>query len=64
MKLVFHTWQKAGKDILKDNPELSYGSFHSGSIFDCEVNLTTREKSELRDALGAGFTPVFQVIAE
>jgi len=64
MKLVFETWQQEGQDIYSDFPELSMGPFHAGSVFDCEINLSSREKKELKEAIKKGFTPVFQVISD
>lgn len=65
IKLVFDDWQKFdGKQVTsvyQTNQELSYGNFHSGTVFEAEIHLAPDEKEELEDALNKKFMPIFRV---
>ena len=64
IRLVFDDWRKNGKSIYEteEGIELILGDFHSGSIFDGEINLDEGDSKELQKALDSGFTPVFYVL--
>ena len=59
--LVFYDWRgslgKSGNDA--DFHRLSTGSLHSGTTFQAEITLDEDIADELREALDAGYQPVF-----
>ncbi len=67
VKLVFFDWHNRMGESIYHTPigvELSLGSFHSGTIFDAEIQLNGDEHQDLTDALNEGFIPVFYVIRD
>ena len=60
-KLIFKDWEKNGRSVYLSVPELSLGSFHSGTTFDIDINLTEENAEELRQAIKDGYVPVFEL---
>ena len=44
--------------------ELSMGDFHSGTVFEGEIELDPANAKELETAISKGYSPVFRLIAE
>ena len=62
IKLVFQDWQELGQPIDPEREhELSKGDFHAGSTFDGNIQLDAQQEEELREAIMAGYQPVFWV---
>jgi len=68
IKLVFDDWRKNGESVYQTEKgiDLSYGAaqFHSGTMFNAEIDLTEGDSKELQRALKQGYEPVFYVIEE
>ena len=66
IELVFDEWRDKGESIYdrEEAVRLSEGDFHSGSMFDAEIELDEDTAAELQAALKDGFTPVFYVARE
>lgn len=65
VKLVFDDWRDANNRSIYQTPtgiELSLGDFHSGTMFDAEILLSTEVAEELQAALSAGHTPHFYAV--
>ena len=65
IELVFEDWQnREGKSIYytEEGVTLTCGDFHHGTVFDGEIELDESSAADLRDALDAGFRPVFVVL--
>lgn len=65
IRLVFDDWRLDGESIYStlEGIELSMGPFHSGTIFDVEID-TYGVDDELAEALAAGYRPVFYAVPE
>ena len=59
--LVFYDWHGSlGKSVNDaDFHRLSTGSLHSGTTFQAEITMDEDTAAELREALDAGYQPVF-----
>jgi len=63
-KLVFKDWKEDGESVYNKIPELSNGSFHSGTTFNIDIKLDGEEADELKKAIKAGFEPAFDFMEE
>ena len=59
-KLIFKDWRKNGKSMYLACPELSLGSFHSGTTFNIEIKLSQEEQDEIINAIKDGYEPIFE----
>lgn len=59
--LIFLDWKLKGKSVYGKVPELSAGSFHSGSTFKIQIRLNPELEKELRQAIANGYTPEFML---
>jgi hypothetical protein len=64
INLVFSDWLKNNKSVYNTNSELSYGDFHSGTVFKAEIKLDEQQQEELQEYLKQGFVPVFELNEE
>ena len=67
VKLVFHDWiDKDQKSVYstEEGIELTMGSFHHGTVFEGQLYLKPGDDQELKEAVEAGYTPVFYVVIE
>ena len=64
IRLVFDDWKKDYKSVYSTEKgvDLSMGPFHSGTIFEGEIDLHSSEEEELAKAMEAGFVPHFYII--
>ncbi len=64
IKLVFEDWRKDGKSIYntEEGVKLSMGDFHSGTMFDGEINLSPEEEQELKEAIKEKHYPSFLIV--
>jgi hypothetical protein len=63
VKLVFDDWRDAatGRSVYTsmEGVALSMGDFHSGTVFDAEIELDSEQEQDLRASLAQGYRPVF-----
>ena len=60
IKLAFRDWQRRCAPIGDvDYCRLSLGDFHVGTTFDAEITLDAEQEAELREAIEAGYQPVW-----
>jgi hypothetical protein len=66
IKIAFDDWKKNGVSIYSTEKglDLSTGVFHSGTVFDAEINLDPSSEEELRQALKEKCYPTFLVFQE
>jgi hypothetical protein len=65
VELVFDDWRdKSGRSVYGTNYELSLSDFHSGTIFQGEIDLDEESERKLTQALEQGFVPVFYITKE
>jgi hypothetical protein len=67
IKLVFHDWLNKNLHSVystEKGGELSYGDFHSGTMFDGEITLDKGNTFDLEDALKKGYYPAFYIVKE
>ena len=66
VKFVFDDWTKEGESIhqTEEGIKLSLGNFHSGTVFNAEIDLDNGDSIELKKALKSGCTPVFYVVED
>jgi len=63
IRMVFDDWRNSkGKSVYGTEHELSYGDFHSGTIFEGEIDIDAESEEELKEAMEKGFVPVFYLI--
>ena len=65
IRLVFDSWCKDGQFINDEKTvELSStaAQFHSGTVFEGEIELDKESEKELTDAIDSGYKPVFYCI--
>lgn len=64
-KLVFNDWQDENFKSVYSTEEgvsLSMSNFHSGSTFNCNVELSESEIQDLKNAIKDGYRPIFELI--
>jgi hypothetical protein len=61
IELVFDDWRHNGESVYQSEPELSCGSFHSGTTFYATIDLDVEDQMELASLLKLGYRPVFWV---
>lgn len=64
IKLVFDDWHNSkGQSIYshEDGIDLILGDFHSGTVFDGEIDLTKGDAQWLQKQIEAGKYPIFRI---
>ena len=66
IKLAFHDWIKDGKSVYNSEQgiQLSMGDFHSGTVFDGEINLSSDNEEEILRSIQSNVYPVFYMFKE
>jgi hypothetical protein len=65
INLVFSDWRDSEGNrvyFTGAGAQLSAGDFHAGTTFSCEIDLDEDSAADLRDALEAGYVPVFYAV--
>jgi hypothetical protein len=65
-KIIFDDWRIGGKSVYstRDGCELSLGSLHSGTTFDCKVKFGDDEKATIEEAKKKGINPTFILVLD
>lgn len=65
IKLIFNDWiNKDGKSVYNQAgcTHLSMGQFHSGTMFNGQIDLDEDDRNEIRAGIAEGCWPVFKVM--
>ena len=64
-KFVFEDLKKDGKSVYNTEIgwEYTLGSFHSGTTFNCEIQLDQDEEKDIKEMIEKGITPHFYLIS-
>lgn len=67
VNFVFRDWLNSKEESIYSTEEgarLSFGSFHSGTVFLGDLYLSHDNEQDLRQALASGYTPSFTIHGE
>lgn len=63
VKFAFQDWVKAssGESVYESQYDLTMTSFHGGTVFNGEIELSVGEDQNLAEAIKEGFNPVLSI---